>query len=118
YLFREVLGVDVDDVVRKVVATIAVERAKQVQQNTKDWKPYMDAERGIVILPSNVTQLGRSDPKKQPRPGAVRGTLLPGHRGAGIVLNRTHELGTRCRASGGETSSRFATSPRRTSSSF
>ncbi len=38
YLFREILGVDVDDVVRKVVATIAVERAKQVQQNTKDWK--------------------------------------------------------------------------------
>src|SRR5213594_5066555 len=52
YLFREVLGVDVDDVVRKVVATVAVERAKQVQQNTKDWKRYMDAEGGIVILPS------------------------------------------------------------------
>src|SRR5947209_7868064 len=64
YLFREILGVDVDDVVRKVVATIAVERAKQALENTKDWKRYMEAEGGIVILPSNVTQLGRRDPKK------------------------------------------------------
>src|SRR2546428_724275 len=53
-----------DDVVRKVVATIAVERAKQALENTKDWKRYMEAEGGIVILPSNVTQLGRRDPKK------------------------------------------------------
>lgn len=64
YLFKEILGVDVDDVVRKVVATIAVERAKQAQENTKDWKRYMEAEGGIVILPSTVTQLGRKEPKK------------------------------------------------------
>jgi len=64
YLFREVLGVDVDEVVRKVVATIAVERAKQAQQNTKDWKRYMEAEGGIVILPANVTQLGRKESKR------------------------------------------------------
>ena len=64
YLFKEILGVDVDDVVRKVVATIAVERAKQTQQHTKDWKRYMDAEGGIVLLPSNVTQLGRKDSGK------------------------------------------------------
>ena len=64
YLFKEVLGVDVDEVVRKVVATIAVERAKQAQQNTQDWKRYMEAEGGIVILPSNVTQLGRKEPGK------------------------------------------------------
>jgi hypothetical protein len=63
YLFREILGVDVDEVVRKVVATIAVERAKQAQKNTTDWKRYMEAEGGIVILPSNVTQLGRKDSK-------------------------------------------------------
>src|SRR2546422_10712810 len=63
YLFREILGVDVDDVVKKVVATIAVERAKQAQKNTTDWKRYMEAEGGIVILPSNVTQLGRKDSK-------------------------------------------------------
>ena len=64
YLFKEILGVDVDDVVRKVVATIAVERAKQAQQNTRDWKRYMEAEGGIVILPSNVTQLGRKEPNR------------------------------------------------------
>ena len=64
YLFREILGVDVDEVVRKVVATIAVERAKQAQKNTTDWKRYMEAEGGIVILPSNVTQLGRKDSKR------------------------------------------------------
>jgi ribosomal protein L12E/L44/L45/RPP1/RPP2 len=64
YLFREILGVDVDDVVRKVVATIAVERAKQAQQNTRDWKEYMAAEGGLIILPTNVIQLGRKGPRQ------------------------------------------------------
>jgi len=64
YLLREILGVDVDEVVRQVVATISVQRAKQAQKNTKDWKRYMEAEGGIVILPSNVTQLGRKEPKR------------------------------------------------------
>jgi len=64
YLLREILGVDVDQVVRQVVATISVERAKQAQKNTKDWKRYMEAEGGIVILPSNVTQLGRKDSRR------------------------------------------------------
>jgi ribosomal protein L12E/L44/L45/RPP1/RPP2 len=63
YLFREILGVDVDEVVKQVVATIAVERAKQAQQNSRDWKKYMEAEGGLIILPSNVTQLGRKDRK-------------------------------------------------------
>ena len=64
YLFREVLGVDVDDVVKQVTATIAVERAKQAQKHTRDWKRYMGSEGGIVILPTRVTQLGRKDPKE------------------------------------------------------
>jgi hypothetical protein len=64
YLLREILGVDVDQVVRQVVATISVERAEQAQKNTKDWKRYMEAEGGIVILPSNVTQLGRKGSKR------------------------------------------------------
>ena len=63
YLFREVLGVDVDEVVKQVVATIAVERAKQAQENSRDWKKYMEAEGGLIILPSNVTQLGRKERK-------------------------------------------------------
>ncbi len=64
YLFKEVLGVDVDEVVRQVVATIAVERAKQAQANTREWKRYMEAEGGIVILPANVTQLGKKGSKR------------------------------------------------------
>ena len=63
YLFREILGVDVDEVVKQVVATIAVERAKQAQENSRDWKRYMEAEGGLIILPSNVTQLGRKERK-------------------------------------------------------
>lgn len=64
YLLREVLGVDVDDVVRQVVATISVERARQAQKHSRDWKKYMGEEGGIVILPSNVTQLGRKESKR------------------------------------------------------
>src|SRR2546427_1316634 len=76
YLFREILGVDVDDVVRKVVATIAVERAKQTLENTKDWKRYMEAEGGLVILPSNVTQLERSNPQQKEASERLRSTLI------------------------------------------
>src|SRR5947199_10498547 len=76
YLFREILGVDVDDVVKKVVATIVVERAKQAQKNTTDWKRHMEAEGGIVILTSTVTQLGRKDSNplggRDRRRGAMR----------------------------------------------
>jgi ribosomal protein L12E/L44/L45/RPP1/RPP2 len=64
YLFREILGVDVDEVVRQVVATIAVERAKQAQKNTRDWKRYMESEGGLVVLPPSVTRLGRKDSPK------------------------------------------------------
>jgi len=63
YLFREILGVDVDEVVKQVVATIAVERARQAQRNTRDWKRYMASEGGIVLLPPHVTQLGKKGPK-------------------------------------------------------
>jgi len=64
YLFREILGVDVDQVVKQVVATIAVERAKQAQKHSRDWKKYMGSEGGIVVLPSNVTRLGRRESER------------------------------------------------------
>ena len=64
YLFREILGVDVDQVVKQVVATIAVERAKQAQKHSRDWKKYMRSEGGIVVLPSNVTRLGRKESER------------------------------------------------------
>ncbi len=64
YLFREILGVDVDQIVKQVVAKVSVERAKQVQKNSKDWKKYMSAEGGIVLLPGNVAGVGRKAPPK------------------------------------------------------
>ena len=64
YLFREILGVDVDQVVKQVLATIAVERAKQAQKHSRDWKKYMGSEGGIVVLPSNVTRLGRKESER------------------------------------------------------
>ncbi len=75
YLFREMLGVDVDDVVRKVVATIAVERAKQVQQNTS-------------------TSWGGEIRSRKPAAGRSAALFLPARPYARIVLNRTYELGT------------------------
>ncbi len=59
YLFREVLGVDVDAIVQQVTASIAVERAKQVQEHSEEWKRYMEEKGGVVLLPKNVTNLGR-----------------------------------------------------------
>ena len=63
YLFREILGVDVDQIVKQVVAKVSIERAKQVQRNSKDWKRYMTEEGGIIILPSSVAHAGRKSPK-------------------------------------------------------
>jgi len=59
YLFREVLGVDVDAIVGQVTASLAVERAKQVRENSEEWKRYMEEKGGIVLLPRNVTDLGK-----------------------------------------------------------
>ena len=63
YLFREILGVDVDQIVKQVVAKVSVERAKQVQKNSRDWKQYMAEEGGVVLLPGNVSGIGRKPPK-------------------------------------------------------
>jgi len=59
YLFREILGVDVDKIVKQVVAKVSVERAKRVQKHSREWKRYMSEEGGIVLLPGNVAHLGR-----------------------------------------------------------
>jgi hypothetical protein len=63
YLFREVLGVDVDAVVSNVLASIAVERAEQVRRNSRDWEEYMAEDGGIIFLPDNVVRVGRKAPK-------------------------------------------------------
>ncbi len=64
YLFREILGVDVDKIVRQVVAKVSVERAKQVDKNSKEWKKYMSEEGGIVFLPGTVAGIGRKSSKR------------------------------------------------------
>jgi len=64
YLFKQVLGVDVDAIARQVTASLAVERAQQVSKNSEEWSRYMEEKGGIVLLPRNVTDLG-----KRPRSG-------------------------------------------------
>lgn len=59
YLFREILGVDVDAIVRQVTAELAVERAKDVAKNSQDWGRYMEEKGGLVLLPKNVTDVGK-----------------------------------------------------------
>ncbi len=59
YLMKQVLGVDVDAIARQVTASIAVERAKQVSDNSKEWSRYMEEKGGIVLLPRNVTDVGK-----------------------------------------------------------
>ena len=59
YLFKEVLGVDVDAIVQQVTASLAVERAKQVREHSEEWMRYMEEKGGIVLLPRNVTDLGK-----------------------------------------------------------
>ena len=59
YLFKEVLGVDVDAIVSQVTASVAVERAKQVPEQSKEWARYMEEKGGIVLLPRNVTDVGK-----------------------------------------------------------
>lgn len=64
YLLKEILGVDVDEIAKQVVATASVERAKQVERNSSEWKRYMQREGGIVLLPDNVTRLGKKEVKR------------------------------------------------------
>lgn len=64
YLLKEVLGVDVDEIAKQVIATASVERARQVEQNSMEWKRYMQEEGGIFLLPGNVTRLGKRDGKR------------------------------------------------------
>ncbi len=64
YLFREILGVDVDRIVKQVVAKVSVDRAKQVQKNSTEWKKYMSEEGGVVLLPANVAGIGRRPSKR------------------------------------------------------
>ena len=59
YLFREVLGVDVDAIVSQITASLAVERAEQVREHSTEWTRYMEEKGGLVLLPKNVTDVGK-----------------------------------------------------------
>ena len=59
YLFKQVLGVDVDAIVQRVTASLAVERAREVREHSEEWTRYMDEQGGLVLLPKNVTDLGK-----------------------------------------------------------
>ena len=59
YLFKAVLGVDVDEIARSVVAEVAVQRAREVRSHSREWEQYMGDEGGVVFLPRNVMRLGK-----------------------------------------------------------
>ena len=78
YLLKEILGVDVDEIAMQVIATASVERARQVGKNSTEWKRYMQEEGGIVLLPGNVTRLGKRAAARGK--GGVRGASSPRER--------------------------------------
>ena len=59
YLMREVLGVDVDAVVGRIMADLSIRQAKRAAEYSKEWKSYMKREGGLVVMPRNVTEVGR-----------------------------------------------------------
>jgi len=59
YLMREVLGVDVDAVVGRIMADLSIKQARRTAEYTKEWKKYMKKEGGIVVIPKNLTEVGR-----------------------------------------------------------
>jgi len=59
YLLRAVLGVDVDEIVGRVVASLSIERAIQAKDNSEEWRNYMKKEGGIIFLPRSVVSIGK-----------------------------------------------------------
>lgn len=59
YLLRAVLGVDVDEIVGRVVASLSIERAIQAKDNSEEWRNYMKKKGGMIILPRNVVRIGK-----------------------------------------------------------
>ena len=59
YLMREVLGVDVDAVVGRIMADLSIKQEKRAAEYSKEWRNYMKKQGGLVVIPKNVTELGR-----------------------------------------------------------
>ncbi len=64
YLMREVLGVDVDAVVGRIMADLSIKQAKSAAEYSREWKKYMKKDGGLVIIPQNVTEIGRKSKKR------------------------------------------------------
>ena len=63
YLMREVLGVDVDAVVGRIMADLSIKQAKRAAEYTKEWKRYMRKEGGLLVMPRTVIDVGRKRKK-------------------------------------------------------
>jgi len=63
YLMREVLGVDVDQVVGRIMADLSIRHAKRVTEYTREWRRYMRKKGGLVVIPKNVAEVGRKRKK-------------------------------------------------------
>jgi len=63
YLMREVLGVDVDAVVGRIMADLSIKQARRTAEYTKEWRKYMKKEGGLVVIPNNVANVGRKRKK-------------------------------------------------------
>lgn len=63
YLMREVLGVDVDAVVGRIMADLSIKQARRTAEYTKEWRKYMKKEGGLVVIPDNVANVGRKRKK-------------------------------------------------------
>jgi len=63
YLMREVLGVDVDAVVGRIMADLSIKQAKRAAEYTKEWKRYMRKEGGLLVMPKTVIDVGRKRKK-------------------------------------------------------
>ncbi len=63
YLMREVLGVDVDAVVGRIMADLSIKQAKRAAEYTKEWKRYMKREGGLLVMPRTVIDVGRKRKK-------------------------------------------------------
>jgi hypothetical protein len=48
YLLKSVLGVDVDAIAARTIATLAIERAKQIPNLTREWLRMKDKEEWIT----------------------------------------------------------------------
>ena len=48
YLLKSVLGVDVDAIAARTIASLAIERAKQIPYLTREWLKMKDKEEWIT----------------------------------------------------------------------